>query len=375
MPKSLTPPPPKKQCNSVLEPPSAAQILQSTPLENTMPQRRHISRSTLALILVLVAWFFPVVASADKSDSFTTHEQRTTLPEIDDIRELPVLAPGLKKGTIAIAFPDQLHPTQPQTGFKELKKYKIPFVEDFLKQTKSRYSKDLFKALLKHQSISPVYLHAPLRGDSRYDKMDILGWVTDRTHGSDAQSQVYEEVYGKKSLRRLLYDKKGRPLNFILVQVMDDVSAMSDAQFTQFMVEENHSYLSYFSRRKDGGTSVRKISFRDLPEKVYETTDNPYRGLVGVLQRKDDLGRSPSDFSQFVIARALAKLGTVKWDEISQEASKKDYKKARKAAVEFLSSPAAKDLPGVEALQDADLNDESIDSPSSGPSCKILLEK
>jgi hypothetical protein len=340
-----------------------------------MPQRQHISRSTLTLILVLVAGLFSAVASAGKFDSFTTHERSTTLPEIDDIRDLPVLAPGLKKGTIAIAFPDQLHPTQPQTGFKELKKYKIPFIENLLKEADGGYPKDLFKALLKHQSISPVYLHAPLRGDSRYGKMDVLGWTTDRTHGSDAQSQVYEEVYGKKGLRHLLYDKKGRPLNFILVQVMEDTSDMSDSQFAQFMVEKNHSYLSYFSRRKDGGTSVRKISFRDLPEKVYETTDNPYRGVVGVLQRKDDLGRSSSDFSQFVIARALAKSGTVTWDEISDEASKKDYKKARKAAVEFLSSPAAKDLPGVENLQDADLNDESADSPSGGLSCKILLEK
>lgn len=315
-----------------------------------------------------------LAAQADAADAAEA-ELKAELAKISDIRDLEILRPGLKPGTIAIAFPDQLHPTQAQTGHQELEEFKIPFFKDLMNKNPKNFSKQLFQAVLDHTSVSPVYLHAPLKGDSREGSMPVLGWITDRTHGSDAQAQVYEKAFGEKGLRKLLYDKQGRPLNFILVQVMDDVSNLNESEFIDFMQTNRHCYLKTFRRKKNGDTEIKKISFRDLPQDVTKTGNNPFRGLVGVIQHLDpkSLGRSSTDFSQFIDAQALVKHKVVKWDDISATASKKTYEKARRKAIRFFKSRNAENLPGADPTKNKKSADDSGQQGSSTRTCQDLM--
>jgi hypothetical protein len=304
------------------------------------------------------------LCSAESSELVQSGDSLTqALSHINDIRKLPLLKKGLKPGTIAIAFADQLHPTQDQTGHKELRDFKIPFFEDLLKKDGKEFSENLFKEILKHKSISPVFLYPPLEADSRHGQFETLGWVTDRTHGSDAQSHVYKKAYGHSGLDQLLFDEKGRPLNFILVQVQEDLSHLSESEFIHYMQRNSHCYLEKFERTPDGETEIKKSSFRDLPEKVYETKDNPFRGLIGVLQhlKPKVLGHNNSDFFQFIDAKALAQSKVVSWDEIDKQASDKVYNKALKKAEKFFKSKQAAGLPGVPA------------SPEVAGKCEISL--
>jgi len=272
--------------------------------------------------------------------------------QVPDMQDIPRLKAGLAPGTIAWATPDQLHPTQPQTGLREVKR-KAKRFEDMLKDDGKSFSKELLEFAYKN-SVSPVFIAATPKKDSRAGEMDVLGFITDRTHGSNAQSHMIKKIYGKKGYREPIYDERGRPLNFILVKIMGDQSKMSEKEFAEFMVKNKHCYLKDWKRGADGETIVEDIDFAGLPETVYQTTDNPYRGLVGALQHDKELGRSDSDFSQFVDAQALLKHKIVEWDEISLDATDKEYNKAEKAAAKFFASPQAAGLPGATAQNSCD---------------------
>lgn len=264
---------------------------------------------------------------------------------IPDIKDLPRLRAGLPPGTIAWATPDQLHPTQPQTGKREVQR-KAEKLKDLLRANGGKFSRKLYEYVYQKRLI-PVYVAKTPESDSRYGKEEILGYATDRTHGSNAQSQVIKDIYGKAGLSQVIYDKDGRPLNFILVKVMEDDTYMSEKEFKKYMVENDHCYLYKWSRGKKGVTDVQKISFYDLPERVLDTTDNPYRGLVGRLQYLGLLGRSDSDFSQFVVAEALLKYNVVDWDSISLQATERSFTRAIREAKFFLMSKKAQGLPGT----------------------------
>ena len=263
--------------------------------------------------------------------------------EIPPIQDLPRLQAGLKPGTIAWATSDQLHPTQPQVGvraaLRKLKKKFLPLLE----KNKANFSKDLYE-LAYEQSVAPVYIGKTPKSDSRFGRQDVLGYITDRTHGSFAQSKLIEDVYGSGTLIDPLYDKKGRPLNFILVKVMADKSESSTKEFADFMIKESHCYLKDWSRGESGETVIRSINFAELPEKILETTDNPFRGLIGDLQHEKDLDRSTENFSQFTFAEVLLKSRLITWDEIKLSASAKVYSYAFKKASQFFESTNIKKL-------------------------------
>lgn len=268
---------------------------------------------------------------------------------IPDILKIPRLAPGLEVGTIAWATPDQLHPTQAQTGKREVKRKTQEYLQ-LINTDKSKFSRAYYEMVFK-KIIAPVYLGAVPKKDSRKNMESFLGYLSDRTHGVNALSEVIRLTYGAAALSQALYDNEGRPLNFILVRVMEDSTQIPHDDFIKSMVDNKHAYLKFWSRKKSGDTKIEKIDFSDLPEKVYETTDNPYRGLIGELQHAKKLGRSNSDYSQFIDAEALVKNSIVDWDDITLDAKEEIYQKAFNKASDFFSSPAAKGLPGVEYLK------------------------
>ncbi len=306
------------------------------------------------LVILFLQPFFSVASASEKAAQ----------PEIPSIQELPRLQAGLKPGTIAWATPDQLHPTQPQTGIRAaLRKLEKNF-RPLLAKNKNNFSKELYEFAFE-RSVAPVYIAKTPRDDSRFGRQNVLGYITDRTHGSFAQSQLIEEVYGSEALIDPLFDKKGRPLNFILVKVMADESESTTKEFEDFMIKNKHCYLNNWSRSATGETIISPIAFGELPEQVLETTDNPFRGLVGDLQHEKELDRSSENFSQFTLAEALLKSQLVAWDEIKLTSSKKDYARAFKRAADFFDS---KDIQKL--LQQRKENSGTNDF---GPKCQLLF--
>ena len=215
------------------------------------------------------------------------------------------------------------------------------------------------------ESVAPVYIGKTPKFDSRYGRQDVLGYITDRTHGSYAQAKMIEEIYGPEALIEPLLDKKGRPLNFILVKVMADKSESTTKEFSDFMVDESHCYLKEWARGPDGETVIRPIPFAQLPEQILDTTDNPFRGLIGELQYEKELDRSTENFSQFTFAEALLKSQLIAWDEIKLSASEKTYEHAFKKASQFFESK------NIEKLLKN--KKEKSESSEFAPACRILF--
>ena len=274
----------------------------------------------------------------NKSSQSSDLEQKISTPDFDQI---PRLRAGLPVGTIAWVLPEQLHPTQPQTGKREIERKKEN-LKKRLKDHGKKFSKKLYNFVYS-QGPATAYISPSLTVETSRP----IVYITDRTHSTEAQSEMIRDLYGEKALTKTIKDSKGLPLNFILVQVMGDKSELSESAFVDFMVRERHCYLKEWSRAKDGTTLVQDINFEDLPQNVWQTTDNPYRGLIGELQSQALLGRTPMNFSQFIDAAALEKANVVSWDEIDLKAGKKTYANAVKKAAYFFSSQLAADLPGA----------------------------
>ena len=299
--------------------------------------------SAIALVFVSLICLADNNLSGQPTD--TTAETKKDETPAPDILSLPRLARGLPVGAIAWATINQLHPTQPQTGKREVTRKSRDF-EALLPKDNSKFPKKLYEDLY-HDSITPVYIATTPPQDSRYGQEPVLGYVTDRTHGSNAMGEMIKKTWGKKALRAPILDDKGRPLNFVIVQVRGDLSDKTPGRFAAYMVQNNFGYLKLWSRAKDGSTAISDISFFQLPENVMDTTDNPYRALVGELQHEKKLRRVATDFSQFIDAEGLLSHHVVSWDQISLDASDKVYGKALKAAEDFFNSPEAAGLPGA----------------------------
>ena len=281
----------------------------------------EIKRSVILFIAIFVSW-------ASGARTYDVHDL--------DILELPRLSKKLSPGTLAWATVDQLHPMQPQTGLREVLRKTDDFVE-LLQRARGKFPDELFETMLKRNYIIPVYLGNTPGYDSRYGREEILAYGTDRTHKASALAYAYRRVYGLESLSEPVFSKRGRPLNVVLVRVMENKTDLSAEQFAKKMIQDRHVYLEQWSRGKKGGVQIDKITFPELPEKVYETGDNPFRGVIGALQHQGWLERIPVDFSQFALAKKLAQSGVVNWDDISLEATSKRYKGALERAADFFA--------------------------------------
>ena len=292
-----------------------------------------------SLVLLLIAMFIALPASPAWAGQGKD--------KVPDIRDIPRLKPGLKPGTLAWATIDQLHPTQPQTGKREVKRKRKIFL-DLVPKNDKKFPKRFYKFLYRNNLISPVFIAKTPEYDSRHETHDFLGYISDRTHTENAIADMIYKRFGEDALTEPILDEKGRPLNFVLVRVVEDRSKLTPSLFARLMVREDHSYLELWSRGRNGNTVISPIDFTELPETVYETTDNPYRGLIGEAQNRRYLGRSKTDFSQFVAAKALYQNTKIPWDDISHDASDKQFEKAMDQAKDFFDSRAAVGVPGAD---------------------------
>jgi len=204
--------------------------------------------------------------------------------------------------------------------------------EEAMKNEGKKYSKDFLKAAKKQ--IAPAYLATTPKSDSRFGKEPILAYITDRTHASNALAELYTEIYGPEALSKPIYDKKGRPLNYILVKISGNKTKLTEKEFSDFMIQENHAFLEKWSRGPKGETVINKITFKELPEKVLDTTDNPWRAFIGEMQDEGMLDKIPVDYSQFKIAKNIQGNDAVTWDDISE--GENDFKEAQEKTLEYL---------------------------------------
>ncbi len=290
-----------------------------------------LSQFSFREVLIVLCFLF-------NAELFAQTNSATEVSESLDIEKLPRLSADLPEGTVAWATLDQLHPTQPQTGKREVL-HKIDMFKDAMKDDGKKFSKDFFK--LAQKQMAPAYIAKTPIGDSRYGKEPVLAYITDRTHGSSALSELYVKKFGPEALSKPLFDKKGRPLNYVLVKVSGNKTAFTEAQFKDFMVKENHTYLENWTRGKKGETLINKISFDQLPEKVIQTTDKPWRAYIGELQ-DEGLRKVAVDYSQFKMAKKLNASGEVTWDDLTS--SEKKYEHAKEKGMKFFKkNPACLD--------------------------------
>jgi hypothetical protein len=263
-----------------------------------------------------------------------------------DIRTLPRLRAGLAVDTLAWATVDQLHPTQAQTGLREVNRKARDFVELLEKRKEGRFPNELYDTLLARNYIVPVYIGKTPEQDSRYGREEVLGFATDRTHTAAALAKAYKKFFGESAYQQPQFSGHNRVINFVLVRVKGDKADLSCDKFGAYMVEHNHCYLEHWTEGANGAAAIKRLKFWALPEKVCETEDNPYRGVIGQLQHLGVLRRSPVEFSQFIAAKVLEQAQVVKWSDIALDVGSNAYAKAVDKAAEFFKGPKVAKLLG-----------------------------
>jgi hypothetical protein len=255
--------------------------------------------------------------------------------KVPEIFTLPQLSEDLAPGTLAWAYPDQLHLSQPQTGHAEVhfkyENFKALFGQENNKQI--HFSEELYQSLFT-KSIAPVVI------SPRFEEKKSQSFLLDRTHTTEALSKLYREILGESGLRTAAMDHQGRPINIILVRVTENLSKnqMSRDEFSKYMVDHKYCYLKNFVMLKDAKTLISEIPFSQLPEAPGKTTNNPFRSFVWALQQENILEKSGTDFDEFRIAEIFVEQDVVRWPEISGDRKSHEYQKAIEKAKLFLKS-------------------------------------
>ncbi len=117
----------------------------------------------------------------------------------------------------------------------------------------------------------------------------------------------------------------------VLVKVVEDLSHQDEIHFWKSLHQQGYIYLKN-SKDED-------ISPEDLPKKISEMKDDPYRSLAGFVRKAGGYTKNPTPFSEF------------KWAEffrhrLSFDNTKKGLEKVLPEAIQLAESPEAKKLPG-----------------------------
>ncbi len=115
------------------------------------------------------------------------------------------------------------------------------------------------------------------------------------------------------------------------IKIIEELSYMDQKEFWNSLHKKELIYL------KDSKGS--DISPDDLPKKVSDLKDDPYRSLAGFVRRAGGFDKNPTPFSEF------------KWAEffrhrIKFENNIKGLEKVLSKAIELAKSPEAQNLPG-----------------------------
>jgi hypothetical protein len=113
--------------------------------------------------------------------------------------------------------------------------------------------------------------------------------------------------------------------------IIGDLSTLPMAEFWKQM--EAKGWLHPF----DG--KGRKRPVRDIPKKVEDMEDDPYRSLAGFVREGGGFQKSTTPYAEFLWADFYRK-------KIPAKALKKDFAKALSAAKRMASTPEAAGLPG-----------------------------
>lgn len=117
----------------------------------------------------------------------------------------------------------------------------------------------------------------------------------------------------------------------VLIKVVEDLSHEEQSQFWKSLHQKGYIYLK--------NTKGDDIFPEDLPKKVSDMKDDPYRSLAGFVRKAGGFTKNPTPFSEF------------KWAEFFRhkiifENTKKGLEKVLPESVQLAKSQEAKKLPG-----------------------------
>lgn len=276
----------------------------------------------------------PIDHAASTSDANPTNVQEN----IPDIRSISRLNANTPAGTIAWATIDQLHPTQPQVGGREVRRKAAQLRKFMTTLTPQKFYEYLY---LNRQV--PIFVGPVNSEDSRAGKYASLAYPTDRHHAASAMNAVLMELINsnpalyRNSLTEPMLNQ-GFPTNVVIVRVVgntliDSNGAITFAEFAKFMAapDANRAYLREWqpSTDKDGRAAkerpeITEIAFDKLPRTIWEMRDNPWRAAAGLIKVSLP-GYYGTDFAQFKTAEYLTSNGYLKYSDIGPGASFQSY--------------------------------------------------
>lgn len=127
--------------------------------------------------------------------------------------------------------------------------------------------------------------------------------------------------------RALLIEKAGP----VAVYILADLSHLPKAEFWTFL--DNSAWCHAYD---DEG---RRCSLSDIPRKLADLKDDPFRSLVGALIRSGGIAKSSKPFAEFLWADYLRR-------RFDRAALDDDFARAVKHALKIVRHPDAGSLPG-----------------------------
>lgn len=323
-------------------------------------------------------------AGADSRPSLSEAANEVDTPaaniKVPALRDIPRLTADTPEGTIAWATIDQLHPTQPQVGGREVERKVVS-----LKKLKQRLTPDKFYEFLYLNRQVPVFIGPVPPSDTRSGKYKGLAYPTDRHHAASAITTLETELMSTDPVGRrdalsepILVD--GLPTNFVLVKVVgnkmtEGPTPPTFAEFAKFMTEpgRNRVYLQDWKPGTGGLPAINEIPFENLPSRIWEMTDNPWRSATGLLKLSLP-GLYGTDFAQFKTAEYLVSKGFLKYEDIGPEATFKTYVKSIRAARKHLAEIIRDRLKSAQS--EFEQKKEQVKASSTGtPESEVIAQE
>jgi hypothetical protein len=117
----------------------------------------------------------------------------------------------------------------------------------------------------------------------------------------------------------------------VLVVVLAKLDRLDKYPFWTFL--DNHSWVHPFD---DKG---RRRDYEDIPKRVADMKDDPYRSIAGELRRAGGFAKDATPFTEFMWADALR-------PRVKRRTIERDFTRAMEQAMKFARSPDADYLPG-----------------------------
>jgi hypothetical protein len=117
----------------------------------------------------------------------------------------------------------------------------------------------------------------------------------------------------------------------VLVTAVADLRNLAEDAFWVFM--DNRSWVHPYD------AAGRRRTYGDIPRRIVDLKDDPYRSMAGELRRIGGFAKDTTPFSEFLWADFMRR-------RVSQSLTKRDFPKALKQAYKLAKSEEAGYLPG-----------------------------